>query len=97
MFKKMLIGATSGLAIASAVFASVGPAQATAQFGFSVGPGYNAAPAGPPQCWRWSRKYHHWSWICPPVQQYPQYYQAPDPFDLPFCCLRSDQRERHDH
>jgi len=80
MFKQVLFGATAAVAIASASLVAATPAQA-AHFGIYVNPGYAPDDSG---CWRWSRHWQHWVWIC--QQDYEQgyyqqpYYSSPSPF-----------------
>jgi hypothetical protein len=79
MIRQILIGATSAAAIAAGSLVATAPAQA-AQVGIYVNPGYAPDDSG---CWRWSRHWHHWSWVCQQDYQ-PEYYQqpyyAPSPF-----------------
>ena len=81
-----LLSAVAALAIAGTAAVSTS-AKADSGFGsFVVPAGYYDRDAGPPQCWAWSHRRHHWVWICgsQPQYQQPVYPLYPyDPFYQP--------------
>ena len=82
-----LLSAVAALAIAGTAAVSTS-AKADSRFvSYVVPAGYYERDAGPPQCWAWSHRRHHWVWICGPEPQnqpvYPQYYPQYDPYYAP--------------
>ena len=86
MHTTRLLGAVAALSVAGGIAAATS-AQADPAVGLNVVPAaYYQQYSGPPQCWTWSRKHHHWVWVCGPQPEYqpvyPQYYPyyQPAPF-----------------